>query len=174
MSEQATSDSAWSVETISNQFNLLSQQAEAVANAWDSEQELVSEYKQGKSLSDYAGIGHQTVTALEVFIDQHYPDADAVRRENSKGIATEFGTDGDTTDDGALIWWYVCPRCGEKQLCEGDPTEFAGRPYRCHACNWVAALAGEDMDNIKVMHADQNRTGNDQSHRAGTKDDTDE
>jgi len=148
-------------QKVSSLVNVRQKQANAIDNSWHSEKELVEEYKAGQTLTDYAGIGPSTANKIEAYIHRNYSDAKKERRRNSEGIATEFGTDGEQTDQGELIWWFICPRCGAKNPCKGDPQGFAGRPYGCASCGWVAALEGSEMDEIRSVDTGTEQEGDD-------------
>lgn len=93
-------------------------------------------------------------------VDEVVEDVDAAleslkafnRRENSKSIATEFGTNGETNSDGHLKWWFKCPKCQSKQICVGNPDDFANRPYACSSCSWSAMLSGARMKSLRKTH----------------------
>lgn len=64
---------------------------------------------------------------------------------------TEEGPCGQESPEGRPIWGAYCPQedCDELNRFQGDPSEFANRPYRCQECGWVS-LMHESVADLEV------------------------
>lgn len=70
----------------------------------------------------------------------------ATEGQADQSVWTEFETEargcGTVSVDENVLWGAYCPQdhCGELNLFEGQPSEFANRPFRCVECHWVSLM----------------------------------
>jgi len=145
--------------TLVDELNITPPQTSAVLSAWPTEQAFVDALSQDATLTDADGVGSQTAQRLSNWFGKQYPDRDRERRENAERFCmtytTDHGLDADSLDAETFYWAFVCPRCGEKNPCHGDPGGFAGRPYACEKCRWVPLLDAEAVREFRDEHYDE-------------------
>lgn len=121
--------------------------ASTLEDAYDSEEDLIEAYRQADDIIDVPQIGQQRMQDIREHILAVDPDAKRARKENDEAICTEFTQDHgiEDPDPDTFYFAFICPRCGAKNPCHGDPEGFGGRPFRCEDCNWVSLLDGESI-----------------------------
>jgi hypothetical protein len=82
--------------------------------------------------------------------------ADLPDPEDAPSECTEFTTEvpDEVDDDGKFLFSFVCPRCEDLNALEGDPRDFATRPFRCLECNYVPLLVEDALEEFATEHYD--------------------
>ncbi|GGO03724.1 hypothetical protein [Haloarcula pellucida] len=141
------------LQTLEDDVGLKSREANAVADAFPTEGDLLSDYVDGITFTDAEGIGHTTADRLHRWLDDTHPDAVADKRERDEAYCTTF-VDLDN-DAGAFIFAFICPRCDSENPLRGDPGDFSNRPFRCETCNWVPCLDGDSLTEFRDEHYEE-------------------
>jgi len=107
---------------------------------FENKQELIDYLVDCNKVSDISGIGSKTSNRVFDWLKEEHPEENRQRLVNDPAYCTEYHTNGETTEDGELIWSFTCPRCGEENEMIGNPKQFRNRPIRCNECNWVSCF----------------------------------
>ncbi|WP_135666614.1 hypothetical protein [Halorhabdus rudnickae] len=150
--------SQWGKGAVKSTFDLADQPAKAIADAFDSREDLLEHYRHAVDFMDIDGVGKQTASAIRSWVEENRPEVARERKVNDEGVCTEFttghGLDLSDPDDGTFRFAFVCPRCASKNALKGDPDEFAGRTLDCQECRWVSLLDPEFIAEFREEHYD--------------------
>lgn len=151
--------SLWGKEAVQNSFSLADQPAEAIAETFDSREDLLEHYRYAVDFMEIDGVGKQTAASIRSWVEENRPEVAQERKVNDEGICTEFTTDHgldlEDSDDDTFRFAFTCPRCESKNPLKGDPDMFAGRPFDCENCRWVSLLDPELLGEFREEHYDQ-------------------
>lgn len=116
-------------EQFKETFGIRKQEAQALANEFNSLDEIVDFLEDVGNLSDLEGIGQTTSSRVFNWF-KHNHEESLRRHKQDTGIATEFLTANELkyepNDDEEFVWGYICPRCDSENPMIGDPAEFYG------------------------------------------------
>lgn len=139
-----------------DRFGLTSRTASALADGYDSLDDLLDAYRAGDDLTDLDGVGRRTSFKVTTHIEEEHPEAVRTRLENDEGVCltftTDHGLDEADLESDTFYWAFVCPRCEATNPMQGDPDGFKGRPYACETCQWVALLEAEALGAFRGEH----------------------
>lgn len=151
------SDSAGATSQAVDRFtemDVSTQPAKALADHFDSEEEVVNFLVEDKSLNDISGVGERSANHVWDWFKTEYPEKDRERRERSEAYCMEYTADYGLDDDQLdpeydIFWAWICPRCGSKNPMKGDPEGFRNRPFACTSCQWVPLLDGDALGEFR-------------------------
>lgn len=133
-------------------------QLEAIAEAFDSEAELVEYLTDTGDLTELAGVGGRTTGRIMRWFEAEYPEQYRDRLRNDDSIVTMFRpVHGKTVDgDGEYVFAFeaICPKCKAGIQNRGNPRGFMNRPYPCTCCEWVVLYHAEFLEPFAERHYD--------------------
>jgi len=123
------------------------QEAEALASEFSTEEEIVEYLVADNTLTDIPGVGNRTSDRIWSWFKENFTEKNQERMERSEAYCMEYQVDTppeEATDleKGKFYFSFICPRCDTENPMKGDPQEFANRPYCCINCRWVPLLEG--------------------------------